>query len=66
MLKYKKFMGVGCLVVMMISPRNSEKIITEFQEKIDSLNTVKQITFLEKKELVLKDNDTLKRPSYHL
>jgi|TARA_B110000914_G_scaffold210071_1_gene208924 hypothetical protein len=51
---------------MMISPPNSEKIITEFQEKIDSLNTVKQITFLEKKELVLKDNDTLKRPSYHL
>ena len=54
------------LIVMMISSPNSEKIITEFQEKIDSLNTVKQITFLEKKELVLKDNDTLKRPSYHL
>ena len=51
---------------MMISPRNSETIITEFQEKINSLNAVKQITFLEKKELVLKDNDTLKRPSYHL
>ena len=51
---------------MMISPRNSAKIITEFHEKTDSLNTVKQIIFLEKKELVLKDNDTLKRPSYHL
>ena len=50
----------------MISPRNSEKIIIEFQEKINSLNAVQQITFLEKKELVLKDNDTLKRPSYHL
>ena len=51
---------------MMISPRNSEKIIIEFQEKINSLNAVQQITFLEKKELVLKDNDTFKRPSYHL
>ena len=36
---------------MMISSPNNEKIITEFQEKIDSLNTVKQITFLEKKEI---------------
>ena len=50
----------------MISPPNSEKIITEFQKKIDSFNTVKQLTFLERKELVLKGNDTLKRPSYHL
>jgi len=27
---------------------------------------VKQLTFLERKELILKGNETLKRPSYHL
>jgi hypothetical protein len=51
---------------MMISSTHREKFITEFQKKIDSFNTVKQLTFLERKELVLKGNDTLKRPSYHL
>ncbi len=42
-----------------------QKII-DFQKKIESLNTVKQLTFLERKKLVLKENNTLKRPSYHL
>ena len=51
---------------MMISSINSEKIITEFQQKIESFSTVKQLTFLEKKELISKGNDSLKRPSYHL
>jgi hypothetical protein len=51
---------------MMISSTHSEQTITEFQKKIESLNTVKQLTFLERKELILKRNDTLKRPSYHL
>ena len=51
---------------MMISSTNSEKIIVDFQKKIESLNTVKQLTFLERKELVFKENNTLKRPSYHL
>ena len=36
---------------MMISPRNSEKIITEFQEKIDSLNTVKTNNISRKKRI---------------
>ena len=51
---------------MMISSTNSERIITEFQKKIESFSRVKQLTFLERVELVSKVNDTLKRPSYHL
>jgi hypothetical protein len=51
---------------MMISSINNEKIIAEFQQKIESFSTVKQLTFLEKKELISKGNDSLKRPSYHL
>jgi hypothetical protein len=51
---------------MMISSVDSEKVITEFQKKIETFSTVKQLTFLERKELILKENNTLKRPSYHL
>ena len=51
---------------MMIPSINSEKIIAEFQQKIESFSIVKQLTFLEKKELISKGNDSLKRPSYHL
>jgi hypothetical protein len=50
----------------MISSTTNEKIISDFQEKVDSINTQKQLTFVQKKELILKDTDTLKRPSYHL
>jgi len=52
--------------ITMISSTNNEKIIADFQKKINSLSTQKQLTFEEKKELVLKENDSLKRPSYHL
>ena len=45
---------------------NEQQKIMDFQKKIESLNTVKQLTFLERKELVFKENNTLKRPSYHL
>ncbi|MDC0450610.1 hypothetical protein OAL59_01590 [Nitrosopumilus sp.] len=45
---------------------NEQQKIMDFQKKIESLNNVKQLTFLERKELVLKENNTLKRPSYHL
>ena len=51
---------------MMISSVDSEKVITEFQKKIETFSTVKQLTFLERKEAILKENETLKRPSYHL
>ena len=50
----------------MSSSTNSEKIIVEFQKKIESFDDVKQLTVVEKKELVFKKNDSLKRPSYHL
>ena len=50
----------------MISSTTNEKIISDFQKKVDSINTQKQLTFVQKKELILKDIDTLKRPSYHL
>ena len=50
----------------MISSTTNEKIISDFQKKVDSINTQKQLTFVQKKELILKDTDTLKRPSYHL
>ena len=52
--------------ITMISSTNNEKIIADFQKKVDSFSTQKQLTFEEKKELVLKENDSLKRPSYHL
>ena len=45
---------------------SEQQKIMDFQKKIESLNTVKQLTFLERKELILKENNTLKRPSYHL
>ena len=51
---------------MMISSTNNEKIIADFQKKVDSFGIQKQLTFEEKKELVFKGNDSLKRPSYHL
>ena len=50
----------------MISSTNNEKIVSDFQKKIDSINSQKQLTFDEKKELPLKESETLKRPSYHL
>ena len=52
--------------ITMISSTNNEKIIADFQKKVDSLGIQKQLTFEEKKELVFKGNDSLKRPSYHL
>ena len=52
--------------ITMISSTNNEKIIAEFQKKIESFSTVKQLTFLERKKLVSKENDSLNRPSYHL
>ena len=50
----------------MISSIDNEKVITEFQKKNQTLSTVKQLTFLERNELILQGNETLKRPSYHL
>ena len=50
----------------MISSTTNEKIVTDFQKKIDSINNQKQLTFVENKELSLKESETLKRPSYHL
>ena len=52
--------------ITMISSTNNEKIIADFQKKVDSFGMQKQLTFEEKKELVFKGNDSLKRPSYHL
>jgi hypothetical protein len=52
--------------ITMISSTKNEKIIADFQKKVDSFSTQKQLTFEEKKELILKENDSLKRPSYHL
>ena len=52
--------------ITMISSTNNEKIISDFQKKVDSINNQKQLTFVEKKELALKESETLKRPSYHL
>ena len=50
----------------MSSSTNSEEIIVEFQKKIECFNTIKQLAVVQKKELVFKANDSLKRPSYHL
>ena len=52
--------------ITMISSTKNEKIIADFQKKVDSFGIQKQLTFEEKKELILKENDSLKRPSYHL
>ena len=50
----------------MISSPNTIIIVSDFQKKIDSINSQKQLSFDEKKELPLKGSETLKRPSYHL
>ena len=62
----KNLISFNHYTIMMISSPNNEKIISDFQKKIDSFATQKQLTFEEKKELVLKVNESLKRPSYHL
>ena len=51
---------------MEVGPLNNEKIIADLQKKVDSFGIKKQLTFEEKKELVFKGNDSLKRPSYNL
>jgi len=50
---------------MILSP-DDEKIVMDFHREVDSFSKVKQLTFLKKKELTMKGNDDLKRPSYHL
>ena len=62
----KNLISFNHYTIVMISSTNNEKIISDFQKKIDSFATQKQLTFEEKKELVLKVNESLKRPSYHL
>ena len=62
----KNLISFNHYTITMISSTNNEKIIADFQKKVDSFSTQKQLTFEEKKELVLKENDSLKRPSYHL
>ncbi len=51
---------------MMILSTDNEKIVIDFHKEIDSFSKVKQLTFLKKKELMVRGNDDLKRPSYHL
>jgi len=51
---------------MMILSTDNEKIVIDFHKEIDSFSKVKQLTFLKKKELMVRVNDDLKRPSYHL
>ena len=43
----------------MSSSTNSEKIIVEFQKKIEYFDDVKQLTVVEKKEIVLFQLDQL-------
>jgi len=62
----KNVISFNHYTIMMISSINNEKIIADFQKKVDSFGIQKQLTFEEKKELVFKGNDSLKRPSYHL
>ena len=62
----KNLISFNHYTITMISSTNNEKIIADFQKKVDSFGIQKQLTFEEKKELVLKENDSLKRPSYHL
>ena len=62
----KNLISFNHYTITMISSTNNEKIIADFQKKVDSFSIQKQLTFEEKKELILKENDSLKRPSYHL
>ena len=62
----KNVISFNHYTIMMISSTNNEKIIADFQKKVDSFGIQKQLTFEGKKELVFKGNDSLKRPSYHL
>ena len=62
----KNLISFNHYTIMMISSTNNEKIIADFEKKVDSFGIQKQLTFEEKKELVFKGNDSLKRPSYHL
>ena len=62
----KNVISFNHYIITMISSTNNEKIIADFQKKVDSFGIQKQLTFEEKKELVFKGNDSLKRPSYHL
>ncbi len=62
----KNLISFNHYIITMISSTNNEKVIADFKKKIDSFSTQKQLTFEEKKELILKGNDSLKRPSYHL
>ena len=50
----------------MILSMDDEKIVMDFHRKVESFSKVKQLTFLKKKELTMRGNDDLKRPSYHL
>ena len=56
----KNLISFNHYIITMISSTNNEKIITEFQKKVDSFGIQKQLTFEEKKELVFKGNDSLK------
>ena len=51
---------------MMILSTDDEKIVIDFHNEIDSFSKVKKLTFVKKKELMVRGNDDLKRPSYHL
>ena len=62
----KNLISFNHYTITMISSTNNEKIIADFQKKVDSFGIQKQLTFEEKKELVFKGNDSLKRQSYHL
>ena len=62
----KNVISFNHYIITMISSTNNEKIIADFQKKVDSFGIQKQLTFEEKKELVFKGNNSLKRPSYHL
>ena len=50
----------------MILSTDDEKIVMDFHREVESFSKVKQLTFLKKKELSMRGNDDLKRPSYHL
>ena len=50
----------------MILSTDDEKIVMDFHREVESFSKVKQLTFLKKKELMMRGNDDLKRPSYLL
>ena len=50
----------------MILSTDDEKIVMDFHREVESFSKVKQLTFLKKKELMMRGNDDLKRPCYHL